>query len=140
METDNILQKWMIQLSLWEVTVQVFKWTGPPHRQRITPNHGPMNSLLWIPVRRKKYFPGRAPSKWSSRKTITQLFTKNDSWDFDNKSVGVIPTNGTFNIFSCPVTHKVVTFNFVLIISYEILCKLSIFRMETIHVNLQYLV
>ena len=34
----------------------------------ITPNHVPMNRLLWISVGRNNYSPGRVTSKWSSRK------------------------------------------------------------------------
>ena len=78
MKTDNILQKWMVQLSLWKITVQVFVCTSkrrmhlrfavtPPYRQRITPNHSPINRLLWISVRRNIYSPGRITRNWFSR-------------------------------------------------------------------------
>ena len=35
----------------------------PPYHQQISPNHGPMNRLLWIPGRKNNYSPGRFTSK-----------------------------------------------------------------------------
>ena len=38
-----------------------------PVALRITPNHSPINRLLWIPVRGNNYSPGYVTRNWSSR-------------------------------------------------------------------------
>ena len=48
--------------------MQLLLFVAVPVPPAITPNHGPMNRLLRIPVRRNSYSRGRVTSKRSSRK------------------------------------------------------------------------
>ena len=73
----------------------------PPYHQRITPNHSPINSLYIISVRRKFILLVASPAVKRQRDYPQPPILGTTAI----KPVEVIPTNGTFNVLSCPIVH-----------------------------------